>query len=73
MTAPARPSSYRYVVDSPLLHSIAAEIQAAIPGAEVRLFGSRALGTARPDSEIDLLGTAQEAGPSQNPDRLTHT
>jgi predicted nucleotidyltransferase len=30
---------------------IAAEIQAAIPGAEVRLFGSRARGNARPDRD----------------------
>ena len=31
MTASARPSIYHYVVDEPLLHTIAAEIQAAIP------------------------------------------
>jgi predicted nucleotidyltransferase len=34
-----------------LLVMIAAEIQAAIPGAEVRLFGSRARGNARPDRD----------------------
>ncbi|MFO7628589.1 MAG: nucleotidyltransferase domain-containing protein [Prochlorococcaceae cyanobacterium] len=51
MTASARSSSYSYVVDEALLCTIAAEIQAAIPGAEVRLFGSRARGTARPDSD----------------------
>jgi len=61
MTASARPSSYHYVVDEPLLGTIAAEIQAAIPGAEVRLFGSRARGTARPDSDIDLLITVPDA------------
>ncbi|MCT0198628.1 nucleotidyltransferase domain-containing protein [Synechococcus sp. CS-1325] len=61
MTASARPSSYHYVVDEPLLGTIAAEIQAAIPGAEVRLFGSRARGTARPDSDIDLLVTVPDA------------
>jgi len=38
MTASVRPSCYHYVVDEPLLRSIAAEIQAAIPGAEVRLY-----------------------------------
>ncbi len=61
MSASARPSSYRYVVDEPLLRSIASEIQAAIPGAEVRLFGSRARGTARPDSDLDLLVTVPDA------------
>ncbi|CAK6696458.1 hypothetical protein OGCDGJMD_02045 [Cyanobium usitatum str. Tous] len=61
MTATARPSSYHYEVDEPLLSSIAAEIQAAIPGAEVRLFGSRARGTARPDSDLDLLVTVPDA------------
>lgn len=55
MVASSRPSGYTYVVDEPLLRTITAEIQAAIPGAEVRLFGSRARGTARPDSDLDLL------------------
>jgi predicted nucleotidyltransferase len=57
----SRPSSTSYVVDEPLLRTIAAEIQAAIPGAEVRLFGSRARGTARPDSDLDLLITVPDA------------
>ena len=60
MSATARPSSYSYVVDEPLLRTIAAEIQAAIPGAEVRLFGSRARGTERPDSDLDLLVTVPD-------------
>jgi predicted nucleotidyltransferase len=60
MTPTARPSSYTYVVDEPLLRTIAAEIQAAIPDAEVRLFGSRARGTERPDSELDLLVTVPD-------------
>ena len=55
MSASARPSIYSYAVDESLLRTIAAEIQAAIPGAEVRLFGSRARGTERPDSDLDLL------------------
>jgi predicted nucleotidyltransferase len=57
------------VVDVALLHSIVDEIQAAIPGAEVRLYscgeafgyGSRAPGTARPDSDLDLLITVPDA------------
>jgi predicted nucleotidyltransferase len=61
MSATASPSGYHYVVDEPLLRTIAAEIQAAIPGAEVRLFGSRARGTARPDSDLDLLVTVPDA------------
>ena len=61
MSAISRPSSYHYVVDEPLLRKITAEIQAAIPGAEVRLFGSRARGTARPDSDLDLLVIVPDA------------
>ena len=61
MSASARPSNYHYVVDEPLLRTITAEIQAAIPGAEVRLFGSRARSTARPDSDLDLLVTVPDA------------
>lgn len=61
MTASARSSSYHYVVGEPLLRTIAAEFQAAIPGAEVRLFGSRARGTERPDPDLDLLVTVPDA------------
>ena len=61
MSATSRASGYCYVVDEPLLRTIAAEIQAAIPGAEVRLFGSRARGTARSDSDLDLLVTVPDA------------
>jgi len=60
MSATARPSSYHYVVDEPLLRTIAAEIQAAIPGSAVRLFGSRARGTELPDSDLDLLITVPD-------------
>jgi predicted nucleotidyltransferase len=42
------------------LRQMAAEIQAEIPGAEVRLFGSRARGDARPDSDVDLLITVSD-------------
>jgi predicted nucleotidyltransferase len=59
-TPTARPSSYHDVVDEPLLRTIAAEIQVTIPGAEVRLFGSRARGTERPDSDLDLLFSTSE-------------
>jgi|688.fasta_scaffold171574_2 predicted nucleotidyltransferase len=61
MSAVHCPSSDHYVVDEPLLRTIAAQIQSAIPGAEVRLFGSRARGTARPDSDVDLLITVPDA------------
>jgi predicted nucleotidyltransferase len=61
MTSAARPSSYHYVVDEALLRTIVAEIQAAIPGAQVRLFGSRARGSERPDSDLDLLVTVPDA------------
>ena len=39
MGTTASHSDDHYVVDEPLLRTIAAEIQAAIPGAEVRRFG----------------------------------
>ena len=35
--------------------AVAGGIAAVIPEAQVRLFGSRARGTARPDSDVDLL------------------
>ena len=39
---------------------LAAKIGARIPGAQVRLFGSRARGNASPDSDIDLLITVPD-------------
>jgi predicted nucleotidyltransferase len=42
------------------IDAMAAHIRQAIPGSEVRLFGSRARGTAEPDSDIDLLITAPD-------------
>jgi predicted nucleotidyltransferase len=62
MATSSRTSGYHDAVDEPLLRTITAEIQAAIPGAEVRLFGSRARGTARPDSDLDLLVTVPATG-----------
>ncbi len=41
----------------PRISAIAAGIAAAIPAAQIRLFGSRARGTSRPDSDADLLIT----------------
>lgn len=43
------------------LQTMAAVIHGVIPGSEVRLFGSRARGTAGPESDIDLLITAPDA------------
>ncbi len=43
------------------LPAIAAVIHQAIPGSEVRLFGSRARDQAGPDSDIDLLITAPDS------------
>ena len=42
------------------LPAMVALIHRAIPGCEVRLFGSRARGQAGPDSDIDLLITAPD-------------
>ncbi len=39
---------------------MAAAIRQEIPGAEVRLFGSRARGEARTDSDVDLLITVSD-------------
>jgi predicted nucleotidyltransferase len=47
-------------VSEALLRQLAAEIRKEIPEAEVRLFSSRARGTARPDSDIDLLITVTD-------------
>ena len=49
------------VIGEEQLRAMAAAIRAEIPGAEVRLFGSRARGEARPDSDVDLLITAPDA------------
>jgi hypothetical protein len=44
----------------PRLQAMDAVIHGVIPGSEVRLFGSRARGTAGPESDIDLLITAPD-------------
>ena len=44
----------------PRITGIAAGIAAAIPEAQFRLFGSRARGTSRPDSDVDLLITVPD-------------
>lgn len=45
----------------PRIPRIAAEIRRQIPDCEVRLFGSHARGTARADSDADLLITVPDA------------
>ena len=42
------------------LRGMAAQSCAEIPGAEVRLFGSRARGASRPDADVDLLITVSD-------------
>ncbi len=58
-------STVTSVID-PRIAGIAAAIRAEIPQAEVRLFGSRARGQARPDSDADLLITVPDAWLEQN-------
>jgi predicted nucleotidyltransferase len=53
----AAPSTTNSIPIDPRISAIAAGIAAAIPEAQVRLFGSRARGTSRPDSDVDLLIT----------------
>jgi predicted nucleotidyltransferase len=58
MTATSSPTSA--IPIDPRIRVIAAGIAAAIPGAQIRLFGSRARGTSRPDSDVDLLITVPD-------------
>ncbi len=44
----------------PRISRIASGIGATIPDSQVRLFGSRARGTAKPDSDVDLLITVPD-------------
>jgi len=56
----AAPSSSSVITIDPRISAIASGIAAAIPEVQVRLFGSRARGTARPDSDVDLLITVPD-------------
>jgi hypothetical protein len=56
----ASPSHTVAIPIDPRISAIAAGIAAAIPEAQVRLFGSRARGTSRPDSDVDLLITVPD-------------
>ncbi|MCT0205767.1 nucleotidyltransferase domain-containing protein [Synechococcus sp. CS-602] len=51
----------------PRINQIAAQIRAEIPEAQVRLFGSRARGTARVDSDVDLLITVPDGWLDSHP------
>ena len=59
MTAAALSTTPSIPID-PRISAIASGIAAAIPDAQVRLFGSRAKGTSRPDSDVDLLITVPD-------------
>jgi predicted nucleotidyltransferase len=56
----ATPSSDLAITIDPRILAIASGIGAAIPNAQVRLFGSHARGMARPDSDVDLLITVPD-------------
>jgi hypothetical protein len=56
----AAPSSSSVITIDPRISAIASGIAAAIPEVQVRLFGARARGTARPDSDVDLLITVPD-------------
>ncbi|MFM7674557.1 MAG: nucleotidyltransferase domain-containing protein [Synechococcus sp.] len=56
----------RATVSEAQLQQMAAEIRQEIPEAEVRLFGSYARGEARPESDIDLLITANDSWLAQH-------
>ncbi len=56
----AAPSNASAITVDSRISAIASGIALAIPEAQVRLFGSRARGTARPDSDVDLLITVPD-------------
>ena len=49
--------------DEALLHEVRRRLTVAAPGAKVILFGSRARGRARPDSDLDLRGIEPQEVP----------
>ena len=53
-------SSFCAIPMDPRISAIASGIAATIPAAQVRLFGSRARGTARTNSDVDLLITVPD-------------
>jgi len=53
-------------ISEALLQQMAAEIQQEIPGADVILFGSHARGEAGPESDLDLLITANDGWLAQH-------
>ena len=53
-------------ISEALLQQMAVEIQQEIPGAEVLLFGSHARGEAGPESDLDLLITANDGWLAQH-------
>jgi predicted nucleotidyltransferase len=56
----AAPSAPAAIPIDPRIQAIASGIASAIPAAQVRLFGSRAKGTSRADSDVDLLITVPD-------------
>ncbi len=60
MTAADAVSTLSGIPMDPRISAIASGIAATIPAAQVRLFGSRARGTARTNSDVDLLITVPD-------------
>jgi len=60
MTAAAAVSTLSAIPMDPRINAFASGIAATIPAAQVRLFGSRARGTARTNSDVDLLITVPD-------------
>jgi len=56
----AIPATLAPIPIDPRISAVATGIAATIPEAQVRLFGSRARGTPRPDSDVDLLITVPD-------------
>ena len=61
MTQAPESAAASVVIGEAQLQQMAAEIRGLIPAVEVRLFGSRARGDARPDSDVDLMITVDDA------------